>query len=1639
MVDDIIARQKMPMGRRLPDFSPQALELLHASCLSAHKQVQQYLSNPSANALQDLQHAVDGIHNTLLLLGKHGASLVSGEWQKLLHAIAEQTIEDEQASAHTLLLTSGKLADYVAHLRKPGSIDSSIPLLPVVNSCRAARGDTLLSEVLVVASGIQLPRASHLTPPGDVDLLGFTQLLGESRLPLMQALLAWFRNDDTLQQSLQSLHTLFSRLAQSCDAPTTLQTLVPTFESAAFICYSLLHDGLGNDAAVRRLFAQLERALNSTEALQNASIEKDFTRLIPDELVSNLLYYVALSTSSTPKAVALRRRFRLDRYIDRGATADRPGATFDGVGDRLADSIRDSLDAEIDVARQWAAQASRDENHPDYLRLCNRMTQLEPALQLLNANKALNYLRILIALLNDHSANAEEANAKRVRLAELLLRLEHAIDIELAVVDNGARIVSVSAAQANQQACLDEAQRRLLYVEDYMLQYFNSVESETQNELLFQPNELQTALDELALVDSALQVLPLPEVSPLIQGVHRFIEAHRGKALLAAQKSDLATILVSLGYYLKSVFDASGTAGQLLLDAESALINLQDNHNSQAQTITESNKPAVSSSLPFLSDEDLDATIVEANTDDQEQQFVMRALQSLSAVSVAQANLAQAQSSDATNTAINQLHTEYVSLSTTAEEYNAQDILKLSKANERVLSQANDALSTESSMLISESVAVLPQLINQWPSSEQVNGFNELLQALDAAARVEAHQARFAEPSTSKQPDTAGDDRIGLDNTLEHVFYKECEAHLATLSAAVTTALASLNWGERSRNRDQSDTVYTPEGVQSIDPAVALPSRDMIRALHTLTGSAQTVNAQGIVEISQPLQKAVLIKQRNNDSFNRQETQYIESLVSALKEELALLKDGAEISDAALSVKQALPEFVAGIQSWVSGSNVANVLSAEPQNDQSEQASRVGQTIQNTHVRSANTADISSVFDEEARELLGNMREASKGINSGSNELTTATLRSILADLHTLKGSARMAGQLALADKAHELEAQLQQIEQSQSHLSSEQEREQLLTVVTTGLASIQSLLLEAPTAKASASKEATTGISEAAFARMLSLASKASVAQAQLGDSLLQLKQVCRDVETTSERLQNLPQHANGLDSAAANEMRSDLSKAHQLLAELLHTAESYQSSSSRANASLQQSLIRAQLVQLAELEPRLRLAAQDMSAAEEKRLNFSMEGGELTIDRALFRQLQAPLEHLVRNAVVHGIESVSERLACGKTAEGHVKITVNIDGTDLLISVQDDGAGIDMEAINARLQQESQATVTNVDELRAVLCESGFSTVENANQLAGRGLGLASVSHTLNEIGGQLQLTTHKDKGTRFTLRVPQQVVVNQVILVESDNVKYAIPVNYVQSVCEDTNAGAFADIQFNGQDYLCQSLQELLQPQTSNHYRVIEPSTSPHRILVIAQDRHIAICVDKVIGYREVIAQPLGHQLAALKRYLGGCVLSDGTPVLITDLNRLLDPARSTIQLKLNSDSFLSTARLEQPTRTALVVDDSITMRVAAEQMLETLGFVPILARDGEEALTVLSNKRPDVMLVDIDMPRINGFDLLRRLQTLYPQHNLPIIMISTREGKEDRALAFELGAKQYLQKPYLHNTLKRALQEVGFSQL
>ncbi len=491
------------------------------------------------------------------------------------------------------------------------------------------------------------------------------------------------------------------------------------------------------------------------------------------------------------------------------------------------------------------------------------------------------------------------------------------------------------------------------------------------------------------------------------------------------------------------------------------------------------------------------------------------------------------------------------------------------------------------------------------------------------------------------------------------------------------------------------------------------------------------------------------------------------------------------------------------------------------------------------------------------------------------------------------------------------------------------------------------------------------------------------------------------------------------------------------------LQTTEGDLSAQYRLTRELQQQLMRVRLVPFASVSERLYRLARQTGKELDKRVNVDIRGGRTELDRAVLERMAGPFEHMVRNAIVHGIESPAARRAVGKPEVGELRIEVRQESNEITIVVADDGAGLDL----ARIRQRAQANgLLRADqnpsdrELMDLIFAAGFSTATEVSELAGRGVGLDVVRSELSAFGGRIAIGSEAGRGTRFTLNLPLTLAVTQVVLASVGGRRYAIPagmVEQVKRVRPETVADAIAEGMIDmvpvGQVTL-RTMAQLLGEETTLHQGRQVPV-----ILLRSGDDRMAVMADEVSSNQEVVVKNVGAQVSRLAGILGATILGNGEIVLIINPVQLIVRAPEPPQLSmatsavpLQDSEVAPTAGAETGVLLAaapviMVVDDSLTVRRVTQRLLERSGYEVILAKDGVDALRQLQDTVPAVMLVDIEMPRMDGFDLTRNVRATAATRSIPIIMITSRTADKHRRLAMELGVNAYLGKPYQENEL------------
>jgi chemosensory pili system protein ChpA (sensor histidine kinase/response regulator) len=398
----------------------------------------------------------------------------------------------------------------------------------------------------------------------------------------------------------------------------------------------------------------------------------------------------------------------------------------------------------------------------------------------------------------------------------------------------------------------------------------------------------------------------------------------------------------------------------------------------------------------------------------------------------------------------------------------------------------------------------------------------------------------------------------------------------------------------------------------------------------------------------------------------------------------------------------------------------------------------------------------------------------------------------------------------------------------------------------------------------------------------------------------------------------------------------------------------------------------------------------------------------------------------------VVHGIETTEQRRTAGKPEIGRIHLNLRREGAEVIVEVQDDGAGMNIAAIRTKavslgIIREDQA-LTDEEAMQLIL-EPGFSTAENLTQAAGRGVGMDVVATEVKKLGGALHMESTPGQGSRFTIRLPFTLAVSHALIVRIGDEYYALPLPTVEGVVriarEEIQQHMSSDVPsyvYGGHKYRFQHLGNFVGMETG-----ALPDQEPTLpvVLVRAGELSTGLVAEELIGSREIVVKPVGPQIASIRGVSGATILGDGRIVVILDIGAL-------VRAGWRGRAQTSVPREKLDRRiVALVVDDSITVRRVTQRLLERNGMRVLTARDGMDAVSVMEEHVPDVVLLDIEMPRMDGYEVAAHMRGDERLRGVPIIMITSRVGEKHRARALELGVDEYLGKPYQESQLLEAI--------
>ena len=553
-----------------------------------------------------------------------------------------------------------------------------------------------------------------------------------------------------------------------------------------------------------------------------------------------------------------------------------------------------------------------------------------------------------------------------------------------------------------------------------------------------------------------------------------------------------------------------------------------------------------------------------------------------------------------------------------------------------------------------------------------------------------------------------------------------------------------------------------------------------------------------------------------------------------------------------------------------------------------------------------------------------------------------------------------------------------------------------------------------------------------------------------ELSDALLRLRGHIREVEIQAEsqmqatfQTQGVAEQFDPLEfdrftrfqevTRFLAESVNDISTVQHILLARLGEADAALIQQTRLNRELQQNLLRVRMVPLNSVADRLYRTVRQTARDVEKLAQLDIQGGDLEIDRSVLEKVTAPLEHLLRNALAHGVETPEQRRAAGKTEFGEIVLSARQSGNEMLLTVKDDGAGLNY----ARIREKAEAgglLLPGVEPTETLLAQmifaAGFTTAETISQVAGRGVGMDVVKSEIAALGGRIDIISTAGAGTSFNIYLPLTLAMTQAVMIQAAKHDYALPTPLVQQVlelkpAELEQAMSSGEVVWRGGRYPFSYLPHLLGDTEAVH----EVQRYNPVVLLQSGSTQAAVLVDLIEGTREIVVKNIGPQMARITGVVGATVRGDGRVILIMNpvplALRWASLPRSAVERKAPAKTLEVSAALQSPM--VLVVDDSLTVRKITTRLLTREGFRVDSAKDGVDALEKMNDMIPDVVLLDVEMPRMDGFELARVMRSDARLKSVPIIMITSRTADKHRNHAMEIGVNVYLGKPYQEQQL------------
>ena len=1641
------------------------------------------------------------------MVGLEGCKRFCSELEKLAGKLEKKTVNATPEIIEAFAKAVKTLQSYLQELLN-GSPDIPLRLYPALNPIVTAQGETLEeSELFFPDTSNSAPKDIPSKKLSDAEYASF---MVEQRLAYQKSLLNWLQTKQP--GAVETMTAAVSNVSQA-QQKSGSKTL---WWAASAFTESLEQKEIAENAGAKRLCRKLDQELR----LFADGVNKPHNNLLRD-----ILYYVAISEVDKANVLKVKEVFELDQFIDKKSSANFIGSNVDADEMDLVlqlieelDKLRelwDEISGTIDFTKV-TAKSGKVPVHLDNV-LITKFSDMLATSQALTKNLSQTLIADFYSVLQQAS-NTLRDDASKVNHAALIeiaaalnlieTSLNHYQDLDPDRIQKLhaelLRLESISSGEIYDKLEVDRAgeldrdtvkavvihiKESLKTVEQALDTFFRDPADKAPLTLTLQP---------LKQVSAVFEMLGMETPAAIVNASSSFIK-HFQQESYAANQAQFELVAESLSMIGLYADEMPKTRPESELALENALQRLNAN--------------LVEAGLDRMSAETVSDTNIEPAMEDLE--------------SVIEASSIEPVESLPTTPAVKVIPVD-VDITTVIDKAFDAELLDiyLTEAEEVLAHIAQNCQALRVNTTDHEALVEVRRSFHTLKGSGRTVGLSALGEiagkvefflndVLDNKAILSQQQIISIEQITAAFAGWAAELRannqveVNLETWFERTVALREEAEKSKGKASKKTDAQVLIGGTRKMSRALYDIFVNESGqnVTILEQDVAKltadsslrPSKEARHANHTLASNALAAEFTQMGQLSRALENWLdeidgIWTSQHLDLYTST-VRTLSSMWQKISEQHnprpanALIKVLSQATQQAIQHKELSVSFTEPEQhddEIVMQSSEAERMAFEAgEKDEESTDIEVKLVTEGKAFNFENKVDgayvdqdLLTMFIEEAQEILPEIGSELRAWQA--NPKQTDHPDALQRALHTLKGSARMAGQSLLGDAVHELEddviRSLKRKNEATDFDNMFVELDKISSFFEETIGKTPDKTIDQVKQKDAPSPGRATD-RKAQFLRMradtldrlINEAGEISIIRSRLDRELTGFKQSSNDLTESVSRLRG---YLRELEIEAETQMQSRMSilqeanetfdplefdrftrlqELTRMIAESVNDVATIQNGlitnldhseaalqqQNRMNRDLQQSLLGARMLPFKQITERLQRIVRQTARELKKSVDLVIEGEDTEIDRSVLDKLGAPLEHLLRNAVAHGIESPATRKANGKADTGTITLKVRQENDEINIIVTDDGAGINLQRVKEKAVENKLLNAdAEVSEqaLMSIIFETGFSTADKISQISGRGVGLDVVRNDVSGLGGRVDLNSEFGKGTTFNVHLPVTLSVTQVLVVRSGDTIYALPVAMIEQAqkikrLDLINAYKSGEIHWADKTYPLHYLSKLLDHQEHQP----EDHAYVPVLLLRSGSYNIALHIDEVIGNQEAVMKPIGVQLARVPGIVGATVSGDGSIVLIINPVQLAN--REVLAV---GSVVVKTSKTKAPKvvtkRRILVVDDSLTMRKVLSRLLEREGFEVLVAKDGMDAMQLLQETTPDVILTDIEMPRMDGFGLARNIRDDARTANTPLIMISSRTADKHQNLAKEIGVDAFFGKPVQDDDLISKVNEL-----